>query len=34
MLQEYRISLFAQQLGTLSPVSRKRLDRIWEELRS
>jgi ATP-dependent helicase HrpA len=33
MLQEYRISLFAQQLGTLSPVSRKRLDRIWDELR-
>ena len=32
MLEEYRISLFAQQLGTLVPVSAKRLERLWEEL--
>ena len=30
LLEEYRVSLFAQQLGTLQPVSRKRLDKIWE----
>ena len=32
MIEEYRISLFAQQLGTVGPVSRKRLDKLWEEL--
>ncbi|MCG3168958.1 MAG: hypothetical protein CALGDGBN_00468 [Pseudomonadales bacterium] len=32
MIEEYRISLFAQQLGTLTPVSAKRLDKLWEEL--
>ncbi|MBK7169511.1 MAG: DUF3418 domain-containing protein, partial [Gammaproteobacteria bacterium] len=32
MLEEYRISLFAQQLGTVVPVSRKRLDRLWEDV--
>ncbi len=29
MIEEYRISLFAQQLGTAIPVSQKRLDRQW-----
>ncbi len=32
MLEEYRISLFAQQLGTKSTVSAKRLDKLWSEL--
>ena len=32
MLEEYRVSLFAQQLGTVAPVSPKRLDKLWEEL--
>lgn len=31
MLEEYRISLFAQTLGTSVPVSAKRLERAWEE---
>ncbi|GHB29356.1 ATP-dependent RNA helicase HrpA [Salinicola rhizosphaerae] len=31
-LQEWRVSLFAQQLGTLESVSEKRLARRWEEL--
>ncbi len=30
MLQEYRVSLFAQQLGTQVPVSSKRLNKQWE----
>jgi ATP-dependent helicase HrpA len=29
MLEEWRVSLFAQELGTLHPVSAKRLDRQW-----
>ena len=32
MLEEYRISLFAQHLGTLVAVSAKRLERLWEVL--
>ena len=32
MLEEYRVSLFAQQLGTKVPVSAKRLDKLWSEL--
>jgi len=32
MLQEYRVSLFAQQLGTLFPVSEKRILAHWELL--
>ena len=32
MLEEYRISLFAQSLGTLKPVSAKRLDKMLAEL--
>ena len=31
MLQEYRVSLFAQQLGTATPVSRKRLERLLQQ---
>jgi hypothetical protein len=33
MLEEYRVSLFAQKLGTSEPVSSKRLDRQWEKVR-
>lgn len=33
MLEEYRISLFAQNLGTLQPVSAKRLNKLWEQVR-
>ena len=29
MLEEYRVSLFAQKLGTLLPVSPKRLEQQW-----
>jgi len=29
MLEEYRVSLFAQQLGTKMPVSDKRLSKHW-----
>ena len=29
MLEEFRVSFFAQQLGTAMPVSVKRLDRQW-----
>lgn len=31
-IQELRVSLFAQQLGTKMPVSVKRLEKRWEEL--
>ncbi len=31
LLEEYRVSLFAQQLGTLQPVSAKRLRQQWEQ---
>lgn len=31
-IEELRVSLFAQQLGTLAPVSDKRLERRWAEL--
>ena len=33
MLEEYRVSLFAQELGTSMPVSAKRLDRQWKKVR-
>ncbi len=33
MLEEYRISLFAQPLGTAMPVSEKRLKQAWAEVR-
>ena len=32
MLEEYRVSLFAQQLGTKVPVSEKRLKKLWHEI--
>lgn len=34
MIEEYRVSLFAQELGTLMSVSGKRLDAAWQEIRS
>src|SRR5690554_4224426 len=33
MLEEYRVSFFAQQLGTAMTVSAKRLDKQWEQTR-
>ncbi|MBL9031806.1 MAG: ATP-dependent RNA helicase HrpA [Phycisphaerae bacterium] len=32
-IEELRVSLFAQELGTAEPVSRQRLERAWSELR-
>jgi ATP-dependent helicase HrpA len=32
LLEEFRVSLFAQQLGTLLPVSGKRLDQFWAKI--
>ena len=32
MLEELRVSLFAQELRTPQPVSLKRLDKAWEQL--
>ncbi|WP_417566781.1 ATP-dependent RNA helicase HrpA [Marinobacter sp.] len=34
MLEEFRVSFFAQQLGTVMTVSVKRMDRQWEKTRS
>jgi ATP-dependent helicase HrpA len=34
LLEELRISLFAQELRTPQPVSVKRLDRAWQQLSS
>ncbi|HSS64855.1 MAG TPA: ATP-dependent RNA helicase HrpA [Gammaproteobacteria bacterium] len=34
MLEEYRVSLFAQELGTAFPVSQKRLDNQWARVSS
>ncbi len=31
-LEEFRVSLFAQELGTQAPVSEKRLQILWKEL--
>jgi ATP-dependent helicase HrpA len=31
-IEEYRVSLFAQQLGTKMPISSKRLDKMWQQL--
>ena len=31
-IEEYRVSLFAQQLGTKIPISSKRLEKIWQQL--
>jgi len=33
LLEEYRVSLFAQQLGTQRPVSEKRLRELWKEVK-
>ena len=33
MIEEYRVSLFAQQLKTAQPVSEKRLNKLWEEVK-
>lgn len=33
MIEEYRVSLFAQDLGTSAPISPKRLDTQWEKVR-
>ncbi len=30
-LEEFRVSLFAQQLKTAYPVSAKRMDKLWDE---
>jgi ATP-dependent helicase HrpA len=32
MLEELRVSLFAQELGTAMPVSPKRLDEAWAKV--
>ncbi|MEN9419327.1 MAG: ATP-dependent helicase HrpA, partial [Pseudomonadota bacterium] len=32
MLEELRVSLFAQELRTPQPVSAKRLDKVWSQL--
>ena len=32
MLEEYRVSVFAQTLGTAMPVSEKRLKALWREI--
>jgi ATP-dependent helicase HrpA len=32
LLEEYRISLFAQQIKTTQPVSEKRLEKAWASL--
>ena len=32
MLEEYRVHLFAQELGTSMSVSEKRLDRQWAQI--
>ena len=33
MLEEYRVSLFAQQLGTAVKISAQRLDKQWQKIR-
>ncbi len=33
LLEEYRVSLFAQQLGTQQPVSEKRLRALWKQIK-
>ena len=33
MLEEYRVSVFAQELGTAHPISPKRLDKKIEQIR-
>jgi ATP-dependent helicase HrpA len=33
LIEEFRVSLFAQQLRTAVPVSEKRLNEVWQEIR-
>jgi ATP-dependent helicase HrpA len=33
LIEELRVSLFAQELKTPFPVSTKRLDKIWDDLK-
>jgi ATP-dependent helicase HrpA len=33
LLEEFRVSLFAQELGTTCPVSAKRLEKHWAQVR-
>ena len=32
LVEEYRVAVFAQSLGTAVPASRQRLDRLWKEV--
>jgi len=32
LLEEYRVSLFAQTLGTCQPISAKRLEKLWQQI--
>jgi ATP-dependent helicase HrpA len=32
MIEEFKVSLFAQELGTALPVSAKRLEKKWQEI--
>jgi ATP-dependent helicase HrpA len=32
-IEEYRVSLFAQRLGTLQPISAQRMERLWSQVR-
>ena len=34
LVEELRVSLFAQELGTAMPVSWKRLEKLWKEIAS
>lgn len=33
MIEEFKVSIFAQEVGTAAPVSAKRLDALWERLK-
>jgi len=33
MIEDLRVSLFAQESGTIQPVSEKRLEKIWDEIK-
>jgi len=32
MIEEFRVSIFAPELGTAMPVSEKRLTKLWQEV--
>ena len=32
MIEEFRVSLFAQELGTSASVSAKRLEKLWDKI--